>query len=116
MGSGLSPACVLPTRGLLGLWRVAQSREPNSLLGLAWSLGEEHKVELGRECTNNAVAEIDRKYCSDIEWPEPDLRKEWKEAISCVSNKVLREWYRKEVTHNITGRRAECGIMSHTRG
>jgi hypothetical protein len=64
---------------------------------MAWSLGEEFKVRIGTECINNAVAEIDRKYGGDIEWPELGLRKEWKEAIAVVSEKVLLEWYQAEV-------------------
>ena len=75
---------------------------------MAWSLGEEFKVRLGTECINNAVAEIDRKYGGDIEWPEPGLRKEWKEAIAAVSDKdkVQLEWYQAEVRAKATGRRA----------
>ena len=111
MESGLSPACVLRARGLLGLWRVAQSREPQSLLGMAWGSGEEYRMQLGRECINNAVKEIVREHAGDVEWPEPDLKKEWKEVIGEVSNKVLRAWYRREVKSSVTGRRAEYGLI-----
>jgi hypothetical protein len=107
MESGLSPACVLRAQGLLRLWRVAQTREPDSLLGLAWSMGEEYKVRLGKECINTAVDEINREYCSTIEWPEPNLRKEWKQAIGKVSARVRLKWYREQVTNKLTGRRAE---------
>ena len=85
-------------------------REPNSLLGMAWELGEEYKVRLGEGCINNAVDEIVklivRKYGGDVEWPEPDLRKEWKEAIATVSERALCEWYREEVRAKVVGRRA----------
>jgi hypothetical protein len=85
---GLSPARVLRAQGLLRLWGVAKLREPNSLLGMAWELGEEYKVRLGGGCINNAVDEVVRKYGGDVEWPEPGLRKEWKEAIAAVSEGV----------------------------
>jgi hypothetical protein len=85
MESGLSPACVLRAQGLLRLWGVAQTREPDSLLGLAWSMGEEYKVRLGKECISTAVDEINREYCSTIECPEPNLRKVWKQAVGEVS-------------------------------
>jgi hypothetical protein len=44
-----------------------------------------------------------------MEWPEPGLRKEWKEAIQLVCREVLAKWYRKEVTGSRTGRRVEYG-------
>jgi hypothetical protein len=54
-------------------------------------LGEEYKVELGEGCIHNAVDEVDREYGGDIEWPEPDLCKEWKEAMATASERVLCE-------------------------
>jgi hypothetical protein len=67
-------------------------------MGMAWELlGREYKVGLREGCIKNAVDEIDRKYGGDVEWPEPDLRKEWKEAIAAVSERVLCEWHREEV-------------------
>jgi hypothetical protein len=70
-------------------------------------------MQLGRECINNAVKEIVREHAGDVEWPEPDLKKEWKEVIviGVVSNKVLRTWYRREVKSSMTGRRAEYGLI-----
>jgi hypothetical protein len=68
---------------------VTKLREPNSLPGIAWALGEEYKAGLGGGCINNAVDVIARKYGGEVEWPEPDLRKEWKEAIAVVSERVL---------------------------
>jgi hypothetical protein len=61
---------------------------------MAWGLGEEYRMQLGRGCINNAVKEIVREHAGGVEWPEPDLKKEWKEVIGVVSNKILRTWYR----------------------
>ena len=52
-------------------------------------------MQLGRGCINNAVKEVVREHAGGVEWPEPDLKKEWKEVIGEVSNKVLRAWYRR---------------------
>jgi hypothetical protein len=63
-------------------------------------------VELGEGCINNAVDEVDREYGGDIEWPEPDLCKEWKEAMATASERVLCGWYCEEVRAKVVGRKA----------
>jgi hypothetical protein len=80
---------------------------------MAWALGEEYKVRLGEGCiNNNAVDVIDRKYGGDVEWPEPDLRKEWKEVIATVSERVLCEWYREERDESESGRK-KGSVLPH---
>ena len=108
MESGLAPACVLRVQGLLRLWRVALSREPHSLLGKAWELGEEYRTRLGSGGINYAVKEVCDKYTDQgYKWPLPCERKEWKLGIDEVANKVQYEWYRAQVTSRADGRRVE---------
>jgi hypothetical protein len=78
-------------------------------------MGEEYKVRLGKgkECISTAVDEINREHCSTIEWPEPNLRKEWKQAIGEVSARVRLKWYREQVTSKLTGR--EQSIVAYAR-
>jgi hypothetical protein len=79
---------------------VAQAREPQSLLGMAWGLGGENRMQLGRGRVNNAVKEAVMGHAGGVEWPGPDLKEEWKEVIGVVSNKVLRESHCQIVAHN----------------
>jgi hypothetical protein len=103
--SGLAPACVMRVKGLLRLWRVARTREPNSLLGMAWSIGEDFRHMFGRESINNAVAEVHRKYYAPKVWPEPELKTTWKVEIDLVGETVFSDWYRREVSGAAMGRR-----------
>ena len=94
---GLSPGVSVQVQGVLRFYRIAKTREDNSMLGAMWEIVEADRKTFGiTEGINWEVARLLEKY-KDEEWPIFENKEGWKTVIDKIAREEANEWYCEEM-------------------